>query len=144
MINFGPFYKVEMKIKIIGFPSSGNANVFRIGNGVSDYNGNYVMGSRYPVLFLNKDRFLKANTARDNNPNYGKKFGDLQESNTYHIIIEQRLIDGKWMFQVFLDGILILSEEISQPMVLDEAKLYLSDPWFVTANVEFSCFKIEY
>ena len=140
MSNFGPFFKVGMKIKLNGFPSPDNwANIFRIGNG-----NNYGMGSRYPNLLLHQDKYFLIETTRDDNPYYAKYFGNLQESNTYHIIIEQRLIDGKWMLQIFLDGILISSEENSQPMVLDEAKLYLSDPWFATANVDISCFKVEY
>ena len=134
-----------MKFKLKGFPTPDTwANIFRIGNGVEDTKGNYVMGSRYPILFLHQDRYFLIATTRDDKPNYFKIFGDLQESNTYYIIIEQRLIDGKWMFQIFFDGILILSIENSQSMVLDEAKLYLSYPWYITAKVEFSCFKTEY
>ena len=72
------------------------------------------------------------------------KYHNLQESNTYHIIIEQKLIDCKWMYQVFVDGVMIASTENTEPLVLDEAKLYLSDPWFVTANGEITFFKIEY
>ena len=75
---------------------------------------------------------------------YYSSLGTLQESNTYHIIIEQKLIDCKWMYQVFVDGVMIDSTENTEPLVLDEAKLYFSDPWFVTANGEITFFKLEY
>ena len=132
-----------MNFKYKGSPSIGHSNIFRIGFGGSDYN---VKGTRYPSMFINYNKYLLFSAHLDDKHQvkYYSSAGTLQESNTYHIIIEQKLIDCKWMYQVFVDGVMIASTENTEPLVLDEANLYLSDPWFVTANGEITFFKIEY
>ena len=132
-----------MEFKLKGFPTDLWANIFRIGNGEGP--DHQVKGSRYPSLFLNKNRFFTLAITLGDNPNNYKDYGEnLLESNTYHIIIEQKMIDGKWMYQFSVNGIMIDSIENTKAMVLDEAKLYLSDPWMTTADVEFTYFRIEY
>ena len=48
------------------------------------------------------------------------------------------------MYQVFFDGKVVVSKENTNPPVLDEAKVYLSDPWHNPANVEITYLRIEY
>ena len=139
LTKFGPYFKIEMNFKYKGPPSVGHSNIFRIGFGGKDIN---VKGTRYPSLFINPNKYFLFSIHLDDK--HPVKYHNLQESNTYHIIIEQKLIDCKWMYQVFVDGVMIASTENTEPLVLDEAKLYLSDPWFVTANGEITFFKIEY
>ena len=139
LTKFGPYFKIEMNFKYKGPPSVGHSNIFRIGFGGKDIN---VKGTRYPSLFINPNKYFLFSIHLDDE--HHVKYHNLQESNTYHIIIEQKLIDCKWTFRIFVDSIMIDSTENTEPMVLDEAKLYLSAPWNPTANVEITHLKIEY
>ena len=140
MTNFGPFFKIEMMLELKSFPTW-VANIFLIGqkNGGDD---RFVKGNRYPSMFLWPQYFQFSTFTND--VHTVETLHDLQESNTYHILIEQKLIDCKWMYRVFVDSIMIDSTENTEPMVLDEANLYLSDPWKVAADVEITHLKIEY
>ena len=144
LTNFGPFFKIEMMLKLKSFPNpeehSGWANIFVIGNGEPKFS---VKGARYPSMFLRATKHFHFSTFT-NAYHSVDTLHNLQESNTYHIIIEQKLIDCKWTFRIFVDSIMIDSTENTEPMVLDEAKLYLSAPWNPTANAEITHLKIEY
>ena len=134
-----------MKIKLKGFPSADEwVNIFHITHS-GNLNGK---GSRYPALWLNKNKFFHFTTCIDDFSNYQKNYKELWITelgqNLYDITIQQKLIEGHWMYQVFVDGIMIVSKENTKTIVLDEAKLYLSDPWYNAANVEFTYLRIEY
>ena len=53
LTNFGPFFKIEMMLKLKSFPNpeehSGWANIFVIGNGEHKFS---VKGARYPSMYL--------------------------------------------------------------------------------------------
>ena len=74
-------------------------------------------------MFLNAKKYFHFSTFTNAVHNVDT-LHNLQESNTYHILIEQKLIDCKWMYRIFVDSIMIDSMENTEPMVLDEAKLY--------------------
>ena len=129
-----------MELKLKGFPTNQWVNVFHITR-----SENHGRGSRYPALFLNNGYF-HFTTCIDDFFNYQKNFYQITTDHhqVYDITIQQKLLDGKWMYQVFVDGIMIVSKENTKTIVLDEAKLYLSDPWYNAANVEFTYLRIEY
>ena len=147
MRNYGPAFKVEMKFKLKGYPSEsdGWSNILHITVGENDY---HKKGNRYPALWLHKDKFFHFTSCIDDSSNYSKNYvillDNMELQQLYHIIIQQKLIEGKWMYQVLVDGQLFVSVENTKPMRLDEAKLYLSDPWYNAANVEFTYLRIEY
>ena len=105
------------------------------------------LGDRYPALWLNRDQSFHFTSGINNIKNFEKNYfmGHTDfDGQFYEVIIEQKLVNGKWMYQVIVDGQLFLSKENRNPMTLGEAKLYLSDPWYDAANIEFTYFKMEY
>ena len=136
--NYGPAFKIDMKFRLKGLPREGWANIFHISNGQNEGRG-----GRYPALFLNRGNFFHFTTCIDDNFNYQKNVGYLSQQ-LFDITIEQKFIQGKWKHQIFLDGQLLLSKDYSDPIVIENAKLYLSDPWYEAANVEFLYFRVEY
>ena len=145
LTNFGPAFKIHLKVKVNAFPSETEdewAQVFTITNGGNDL----ASGGRYPALFLHRDHEFQFNIYR-NGQVYQFNYGSLRNvniNNDYDIVIIQKLIEGKWMFQTFIDGVLIKSKETDNPIQIENAKVLFSHAWKTPANVDVTYLKIEY
>ena len=142
LTKFGPAFKIDLKFKLKNLPNEW-ASIFHITIG----NNGGTKGDRYPALFVNKNSYFHFTTCIDDTDNYHKNYDRLSstyQNQMYDVTIQQKLIDGKYLYQVIVDGQLFVSKENTKPLVIDEAKLYLSDPWYDAADVEFLYFRIEY
>merc|ERR1712170_144355 len=131
-----------MQFKLNGQPRDEWANVFHVSRGQNAA----ALGDRYPALWVNKNSYFGFIFDINGHKNYNKKYDDIKFGGVelYVITIEQKNVNGKWMYQVFVDGQLFLSKENTLPITVEEAKLYLSDPWYEAANIEFTYFRMEY
>ena len=141
LTNFGPAFKIHLKVKLNDFPTRAQewSNILYVTNGAQDSTS----GTRYPALYLNKDEFFTFNIWRNGRVYYAK-YGHLDLNQDYDIIIAQNLIQGKWMVQVFVDGVLFKSIETTDPLEIEDAKVYFSDPYPAPADAEVKYVKIEY
>ena len=124
--DWGNVFHIEFTIEVKEVPETEWVNVFHF-----TANGNDgKIGYRIPALFIKKDGYFQVCSAVSGNANkcVNHKF---EFGKRYHMIIEQSKnnIDGRYWYQINIDGESILHIENSQPRSFSNVKLYASDPW---------------
>ena len=130
---------MEFKLNSISRNPSYLYSVFFISNATNE---NEYQTAGYPFLYITQDAFVFSTFL--NNSNYRNKYVGIMEDETYHIIMQQSLKNGEWMYEIYVDGALFISRKNRNPLTMETAKFYLTDPWWPTAKVEFSYFRFEY
>ena len=141
--KFGPEFKIDMKIKLKAFPSSGRfGNILRVTN----TNGNYgTKGDRYPALFVHPNNHFHFTSSIDDNSNHHTDSSSVALNRWYEISIEQRKYGyGEYKYEIFIDDKRLESKVFWKPLELKTAKLYLSDQFHEEAKVEFDYLRIFY
>ena len=134
----GPTFVVKFKLRVNSLPQNEWTNILHVTKGVNKG----VSGARYPSLFLwNKGELGFISEKRGQfNPYWG--FKKLKLGKVYDIEIKQTPKDGKMMFEVSFDGVCLYDSENTIPLTLENAKVYLSDPWYQPAPVDMYDFSI--
>ena len=65
---------------------------------------------------------------------------DVEVGKVYEIELIQGLQDGKMMFEIIVNGDTFVKEENAQPTTIQNAKVYLGDPWWSVADVDLDYF----
>ena len=143
--KYGPEFKIDMKIKLKSYPSSGQfGNIFRV---TAFGSNDGTKGDRYPALFVHPNRHFHFTTCIANDPNQKTDSSTAVALNRwYEISIEQRKSGSNiWSYQVYVNGKRLLSLVLNaRPIHLRNAKLYLSDRFHEEAKVDFDYLRIFY
>ena len=128
--NYGPEFYVEFKIKFEGFDLGSQVwvNILRVTNGQNMG----AHGNRFPAIFVKKGLSLfHFTTTVNEDDNYSFETEAVILHHDYHIVVSQQYNDqSQLIYKVVIDGKQIHSVVNTDGKHLDEATLYLSDPWF--------------
>ena len=105
-------------------------NVYHLtkGGSISEY------GDRIPALFANRNGYFAISSSVNGNSNHWY-IVNYEVGQKYNIIIQQyQNENGKVMYEIIIDGLLMYSIENQQPKDFDNVKVYVSDPWTYPFN----------
>ena len=139
--RFGPEWEIHLGLKIKSLPSTNWRNILHI----SYESERFGIGSRYPAVFLNPDGFLHLTSHVNGDLNSYKNYNGVQAGQYYDILIKQfPTSNGDYQYQAYVNGTEVASVENTDPIKLEKAVVYLSDPWYDSADVDISHLRIEY
>ena len=125
--NWGKEYKIEFGIKVMKLPKH-PTNVLHIS--ASDNNDkNY--GDRIPAVFIHKEGYARICSAVNDEKNFCKDL-NFELGKKYQATIQQLKKDGKYWYEIIVDGKSEFKIENKNPKSFENCKLYLSDPWHAT------------
>ena len=129
--KWGPSYKVEFHITVGKFTPENsyngwNTNIFHFSDSQS-------LNNNLPNVFLTKKHIQFRNsgfTIYDLTPTLDQK---------YHAIIRQQYsnINGSYMYEIEIDGQIVLSEKNNQPKEFSNVLIYTSNPWRPSFTSEY-------
>ena len=141
--KWGNFYNVEADITVNKMPSIEWTNVFHFSQ-----NGNIdVYGDRIPAVFIHKAGYFHICSGVNGNKDFSKDVPFVL-GKKYNLEIQQKKENGKkihgiqiendkTIYEIKINGKIILSTENKKPRDFDNVKVYVSDPWHnaFTANI---------
>ena len=122
-----------MVLTVNEFPDLQGEGTFHLTTGSS------TSGNRYPALIIrsqNQFRFQCEITGILNTQDYP----DIESETKYEIVIEQFAKDGKVTYEINVNEIIVIEMENTIPRTLSNAKLYLTSPWWPSADVTLDYF----
>ena len=125
--NWGEKFRITFEIEVNQeFSTETWLNVFHmtIGGNMGKH------GDRIPALFVNKAKFFHFTMSIGDKKNYVWNF-NYQLKKAYSVEIMQKLVAGKYMYCIQIDGQSHCKENTT-PRSFDFVQLYLSDPWYET------------
>ena len=123
--NWGKEYKIEFAIKVDKLPTANWTNVFHFTAHDSN-NGQY--GDRIPAVFILKNGKAHICSAVNDEKNFCKNY-NFELGKKYQATINQFKKDGKYWYEIIIDGKSKFIIENSNPKSFVNVKLYVSDPW---------------
>ena len=124
--NYGPEFYIECKVKLLKNPPSGFTNIFHVTNG-ENYGAH---GNRFPIVKVHSNMFFHFVTTLNDQFNYWYDVHGLKLNQEYHLRISQEYNEnGQLMYTIMVDGEEVHSVENTNPISINEALVYLSDPW---------------
>ena len=117
-------YLVEFYITITKLPTA-ETNVFRFTSTTNNYNGD---GDRIPIFSINNDGKFLFFSSVNNNFNHQINI-DFELGKMYHVTIGQQIDneDGKYWYEILIDGDSKLKIENKNHRSYTNVKLYASD-----------------
>merc|ERR1712062_504672 len=94
-------------------------------NGKDD--GRY--GSRIPAVWIEPNKRFYIESAVSGNCCY-RKYINHYLGKQYDITIQQTKENGKYWYQIIVNGSTVLKVQNTQPRIFSNVKEYLSDPWY--------------
>ena len=140
--KFGPEWEIHLGLKIKSLPSTNSnaRNILHITYGTDEFG----IGSRYPAVFL-FNGLLHLTSHVNKNSNFHRNSNEVQAGQYYDILIKQfPTSNGDYQYQAYVNGTEVASVENTDPIKLEKAVVYLSDPWYDRADVDISHLRIEY
>ena len=126
-------YRVSFSIIVNKLPKKVWTNVFHFTNGKG--NGNYgVYGNRIPAVWVNnaygvyKNGFFHISSAVSGKTSYEKNY-QFSLGKQYDITIQQLKQNGKYWFEILINGHSKLKVQNTTPRKFSNVKEYISDPW---------------
>ena len=101
-----------------------------------------VYGSRMPALYAYSNSIKFYQSASGNGDRYLYNLYGTIDSLQNVIYRHAKRYDGKFWFEIILDGELKYQYEDTTPTCMENMKLYASDPWYTTSTVTIQNFKI--
>ena len=132
--NWGNSFSVEFDIQVTKLSSGDWQNVFHFTASNQEFGENH--GDRIPALWINKAGFFLIVSSLNDNGNYYTNV-DFQLGKTYQFTIQQIKKDGKYWYEIIIDGNSTLKLENNNPLNFSSVYLYASDPWFESFTSEF-------
>ena len=143
--TYGPIFRFHIKLTVNTLPEGIRRNIFIIRNEDGENENNSEseegFGTRYPAVYLMKAGRLVVFFDSFDEGFYSAK-GGIGPGIPYEIIIEQSFKETKLIFEISVNQEIVASVENTQPEMLTNAKLYLSDKYFQVADVSFEYFKL--
>ena len=93
-------------------------------------------GNRVPAVWVNNRGFFQISSAVSGSKDYWKKF-KFSLGRQYNITIQQYKQNGKYWFEITIDGSSIVNVENTKPTNFSNVKLYTSDPWYPPFTSDF-------
>ena len=117
-------WKVSLEVYPTGFQNGCESILHMTISGNADGHG-----SRIPGIWTCQ-RDLRVFSSVNGNPNYANKPGTpLQVRRRYKIEVQQQTFKNDSIYSIHLNGITVFSITNTQPMVFQNVKVYISDPW---------------
>ena len=125
--NWGEKFLIKFEIEVNQELTTNWLNVFHmtIGQNSKEH------GDRIPALFVNRSKKFSFAMNIGNDQDHVWKF-NYQLNKTYSVEIMQKLVAGKLMYCIKIDGQSSHCKENTTPRSFDSVQLYLSDPWHET------------
>ena len=125
--NWGDEYLVEFYITVTHLPTSSWTNVFRFTTLPGIYGSD---GDSIPSLFISNDGKFMFHSSVNNNFNHGLDI-DFELNTMYNVSIGQQIDeDGKYWYEILIDGDSKLKIENKNHRSYTNVKLYASDSFF--------------
>ena len=140
--HYGPEFRIELSLRVESFPIDYYANVFQV-TYKDDLGG---IGSRFPALFITRDGIFHMTSDVNDNRNYYSNHGGIVLGRSYNLIFQQtKKQTGLYEYQVQIDGNTVVGPvENTKKLTLENAKMYLSDLAFESADVTITKMKVSY
>ena len=101
-------------------------NIFHVTTG----NDIHTSGSRIPGVWVNKGKYFHVCFGVSGNHNYCKNY-NYNLDQLYHIEISQKKQSNEEaLYTISVNGTIFHEVINTTPMIFQDAKLYLSDPWY--------------
>ena len=126
MKNWGKEYKIEFGIKVLKLPSEEWTNVFHFtayDNNIEKY------GDRIPAVFILNNGQAYVCSAINDDKNFCKVY-TFELGKKYQATIQQFKKDGKYWYEIIIDGKSEFKIENGNPKSFANVKFYRSDPWY--------------
>ena len=123
--NWGDVYQVEFYITVTNLPTSSWTNAFRFTSTTGNHGSD---GDSIPALFIGNHGEFILRSSISNDFHYNKNI-EFEKGRMYHITIGQQIDneDGKYWYEIFVDGNSELKEENKNHKSYNNVKLYASD-----------------
>ena len=139
LTQFGPNFQIRMAIMFYSFPTGQPHNVIDVTKGL-DHVG---PGSRYPALWITKEKILACTIYYDGNKHeeggHYMPHGGIELDKVYYIVM--KLENG--LFQYIVNGEEVGSIHVENPLTYNFMKLYLTHPWYETFDGIFMYFHLD-
>ena len=124
--NWGDVFKIEFGITVKKLPRELWTSVFHF-----SADGDYVnYGDRIPGLWIYNPGYFVISSAVNGNSNLYKEFPIIL-GKQYQMIIQQfKDSDGKYWYEIVIDGVSEYMIENTKAESFSNVKLYTSDPWY--------------
>ena len=134
--NWGDVFKIEFAITVTKLPRETWTSVFHF-----SADGNYVnYGDRIPGLWIYNPGNFVISSAVNGNSNYYKEFPFVL-GKQYQMTIQQfKDSDGKYWYEIVIDGESKFKIENTQTKTFSNVKLYASDPWYSPFSSDLGSF----
>ena len=124
--TWNKIFRVSFSIIVKKWSKNAWTNVIHFTTG-GDYG---VYGYRVPLVKINKDgQFFYICSAVSGNPDFCKTF-KIALGHQYHITIQQSKQNGKYWYEIWINGHLKLKVQNTKPRSFSNVKEYISDPWY--------------
>ena len=134
--TWNKIYRVSFSIKVNKMPNA-HANVIHFTTGSdSILHYPFFIGSQIPGVWINKSGFFHICSTVSGNRNYCKNF-DYSLEKQYDITIQQYNHNGKYMYEIIINGLTKVCVENTQPRIFSHVKEYTSNPWYPSFTSEF-------
>ena len=132
--TWNKIYRVSFSIKV---SKMANANVIHFTTGLDQsIYSLFFIGSQIPAVWLNKSGFFHICSTVSGNRNYCKNI-NYSLGKQYDITIQQYNHNGKYMYEIIINGLTKVCVENTQPRIFSHVKEYTSNPWYSSFTSDF-------
>ena len=120
--KWGPSYRVEFDITASKFTPEDSYNGWN--TNIFHFSDSTTLNQKLPVVYLTRKNIQFRNN--------GFTIYDLKNltlDQQYHVVIRQQYSNKKAMYEIEIDGQIVLSEENKEPKELSNVMIYASNPW---------------
>lgn len=141
----GPHFALKINITINSWPdvSAYHRNIYHVTDGIGNRQGDFgTTGDRYPFLNLNNAQmqFTSEKNGRFNDVDY--RFNPTLGTK-YEVEINQYHSNALTQFKMFHDGEEVASVVNSQPTIVEDAMVFLSDNFYEPGDATVEYFYLE-
>ena len=123
--KWGAQFRVSAYITVKKHTSLNWGNIFHFTKG----GGGAQYGDRIPAMWARKDGYFMISSAVSGNKNHKYEFA-YELGKQHHVVIQQhQKTDGKVMYEIIIDGLLMYAIENTLPKDFANVKVYLSSKW---------------
>eukprot|EP00091_Calanus_sinicus_P008435 TRINITY_DN2051_c0_g1_i1.p1 TRINITY_DN2051_c0_g1~~TRINITY_DN2051_c0_g1_i1.p1 ORF type:complete len:215 (-),score=45.38 TRINITY_DN2051_c0_g1_i1:104-724(-) len=128
----GKEYQVTFELKVSKFPGTDNVQRFQnvihlSATGVNCCN----VGDRVPAVWISKEKGLAFAALVNGIANYWKVLPTVHAENKWILIdISQKLVDGKYIFEVLVNKESVDKVENTRPHAFGKVKVFAADNWY--------------
>ena len=116
-------WKVSLEVYSTRFKSCENILHMSTGENVNNH------GSRTPGIWTCKGNQIHVRSSVNGNHNYLTQVKPLTKNHWHKINVQQQRVQNDFIYSIRLDDKTVFSITNTQPMVFQNVKVYVSNPW---------------